>query len=109
MANNEERYEEIIASIVVSTVSQIEGVADLSLDSGATFSGKLFRSTANSVQVTLVSSTQVVVDICIKAYYGTRVPELAYAIQSAVQEKVKNSTPYQVSNVNVHVVGVVFK
>ena len=84
MAKNEERYEDIIASIVVSTVSQIEGVADLSLDSGATFSGKLFRSTSNSVQVTLVGEGEVVVDICIKAYYGTRVPELAYAIQSAV-------------------------
>ena len=109
MAKSEERYEDIIASIVVSTVSQIEGVADLSLDSGATFSGKLFRSTSNSVQVTLVGEGEVVVDICIKAYYGTRVPELAYAIQSAVQEKVKNSTPYRVRNVNVHVVGVVFR
>ena len=109
MAKNEERYEEIIASIVVSTVSQIEGVADLSQDSGATFSGKLFRSTGSNVQVTLVSDNQVVVDICIKAYYGTRVPELAYAIQNAVQEKVKSSTPYQVRAVNVHVVGVVFK
>lgn len=109
MASNEERYEEIIGSIVVSTVSQVEGVADLSVDSGATFSGKLFRSTANSVQVTFVSEGEVVVDICIKAYYGTRVPELAFAIQSTVQEKVKNSTPYRVRNVNVHVVGVVFK
>lgn len=109
MAKNEERYEEIIASIVVSTVSQIEGVADVSVDSGATFSGKLFRSSANSVQVTPVTDNEVVVDICIKAYYGTRVPELAFAIQSAVQEKVKNSTPYRVRNVNVHVMGVVFR
>ena len=109
MASNEDRYEEIITSIVVSTASQIDGVADLSVDSGATFSGKLFRSTANSVQVTLIGADEVVVDICIKAYYGTRVPELAYAIQSAVQEKVKNSTPYRVRNVNVHVVGVVFR
>ncbi len=109
MSRNEERYEEIIASIVVSTVSQIDGVADVSVDSGATFSGKLFRSSANSVQVTPVSDSEVVVDISIKAYYGTRVPELAYAIQSAVQDKVKNSTPYRVRNVNVHVMGVVFR
>lgn len=109
MASNEDRYEQIIASIVVSTVSQIDGVADLSMDSGATFSGKLFRSTANSVQVTMVAEDEVVVDICIKAYYGTRVPELAYAIQSAVQDKVKKGTPYRVRNVNVHVVGVVFR
>lgn len=109
MANNEDRYEEIITSIVVSTVSQIDGVADLSVDSGATFSGKLFRSQSNSVQVTFVSDSEVVVDICIKAYYGTRVPELAYAIQSAVQSKVSAGTPYRARNVNVHVVGVVFK
>lgn len=107
MPSNEDKYEQIITSIVASTVSQIDGVADLSMDSGATFSGKLFRS-GGSVQVTMVGADEVVVDICIKAYYGNRVPELAYAIQSAVQEKVKNSTPYHVRNVNVHVVGVVF-
>lgn len=109
MPNNEERYEVIIASIVYSTVSQIDGVADLTLDSGATSKGKLFRSQNNSVQVTLFEGYEVSVDICIKAYYGTVVPDLAFAIQSGVKEKIESSTPYRVRNVNVNVVGVVFK
>ena len=109
MSNHQDRYEDIISSIVSSTVSQIEGVADLTLDSGATSKGKLFRSQNNSVQVTLYEGYYVSVDICIKAYYGTVVPDLSFAIQSSVKEKVEASTPYRVRSVNVNVVGVVFK
>lgn len=109
MAQNEERYEQIIATIVATTVSHIEGVAEMSVDSGATFTGKLFRSTSNSIQVTLLPKNLVTVDISIKAYHGVRVPDLAYSIQTAVKQAVETSTPYHTQSVNVNVVGVVFR
>lgn len=108
MSLEQQKYENIISSLSASTVSQIDGVADLSLDSGATFSGRLFRSTANCVQVTIVEKSAII-DISIKAYYGYKVPELAYNIQRAVKQKVETATPYRVKSVNVNVVGVVFK
>lgn len=108
MSLEQQKYENIISSLSASTVSQIDGVADLSLDSGATFSGKLFRSTSNCVQVTIVEKSAII-DISIKAYYGYKVPELAYTIQRAVKQKVETATPYRVKSVNVNVVGVVLK
>lgn len=108
MSLEQQKYENIISSLSASTVSQVDGVADLSLDSGATFSGRLFRSTANCVQVTIVEKSAII-DISIKAYYGYKVPELAYTIQRAVKQKVETATPYKVKSVNVNVVGVVFK
>ena len=107
--HNQERYEDIISSIVTSAVSQIEGVADLTLDSGATSKGRLFRTQNNSVQVTLFEGNEATVDICVKAFYGTMVPDLAYRIQTAVKKEVESGTPYRVRNVNVNVVGVAFK
>lgn len=109
MAFDSERYENIIASITTATVSQISGVADLSLDSGATFTGKMFRSQNNSVQVTVTHSMEVIININVKAYYGYKVPDLAYEIQTTVKSKVESSTPYKVKSINVNVIGVVFK
>ena len=108
MSLEQQKYENIISSLSASTVSQVDGVADLSMDSGATFSGRLFRSTDNCVQVTIVEKSAII-DISIKAYYGYKVPELAFAIQKAVKQKVESATPYKVKSVNVNVVGVVFK
>lgn len=109
MSIEQQKYENIISSLSATTVSQIDGVADLSMDSGATFSGKLFRSTNNCVQVTITDPNIAIIDISIKAYYGFKVPELAFAIQKAVKSKVETATPYKVKSVNVNVVGVVFK
>ncbi|MBQ9145226.1 MAG: Asp23/Gls24 family envelope stress response protein [Clostridia bacterium] len=106
---HKERYEQIIATLTATTVNHIEGVADISLDSGATFTGRIFRSQANSIQVTLLGAGEATIDISLRAYYGVNIPELAFTIQQAVKDKVEESTPYKVRHVNVNVVGVVFK
>ena len=105
----EDHYEPIIDALVSTTVSHIDGVAEMSVDSGATFTGKLFRSTSNSIQVTLLPNNLVTVDISVKAYHGVRVPDLAYTIQTAVKSAVESSTPYHTQSINVNVVGVVFR
>ena len=108
MPSEIEKYENIISSLAASTVSQIDGVADLSIDSGSML-GRFFKSQGNSVQVTLTEKKEVIIDVSFKAYYGYKVPDLAYRIQTAVIEKVEAATPYKVKAVNINVVGVVFK
>lgn len=102
------KYESIIASIVGVAVYQVEGVASLSTDSGASFRGKLFRGKGKSVQVTMHKDNLVVIDVSINAYYGHKVPDLAFDVQNKVKEEVEKATSYKVSAVNVTVIGVVF-
>ena len=108
MATEIEKYENIISSLTASTVSQIDGVADLSLDSGSML-GRILKSKNNSVQVTLTEQKEALIEVSFKAYYGYKVPDLAYEIQKQVIEKVESATPYKVKTVNINVVGVVFK
>ncbi|MBQ7653303.1 MAG: Asp23/Gls24 family envelope stress response protein [Clostridia bacterium] len=107
MPSEIEKYENIISSLTASTVAQIDGVADLSIDTGVV--GRFFKSQGNSVQVTLTEKKDAMIDVSFKAYYGYKIPDLAYRIQSAVIEKVEAATPYKVKAVNINVVGVVFK
>lgn len=109
MAASKDHYEKIITSLTQAAVSQVDGVADLSLDSGATFTGRMFRSPSSSIKVILLPDMTVSIDASIKAYYGYKVPELAFAIQQTVKDKVEQGTPYKVRDVNVNVVGVVFR
>lgn len=46
------------------------------------------------------------IDIFIVADYGTKIPQLAWDIQSAVKEKILQVTNKKVSAVNIHVQGV---
>ena len=108
MSSEIEKYENIISSLTASTVSQIDGVADLSIDSGSML-GRIFKSKGNSVQVSLNDKKEAVIDVSFKAYYGYKVPELSFEIQQSVISKVEAATPYKVKAVNINVVGVVFK
>ena len=108
MASEIEKYENIISSLAASTAAQIDGVADLTIDSGSML-GRIFKSQGNSVQVTLTEKQEAIIDVSFKAYYGYKVPDLAYKIQTAVIAKVEATTPYKVKAVNINVVGVVFK
>jgi uncharacterized alkaline shock family protein YloU len=108
MPSEIEKYENIISSLTASCVAQIDGVADISIDSGSML-GRVFKSKGNSVQVTLTEKKEAIIDVSFKAYYGYKVPDLAFNIQKAVIEKVETTTPYKVKAVNINVVGVVFK
>jgi uncharacterized alkaline shock family protein YloU len=107
---DQEKYEDIIEQLATGTVSEVEGVVDITQDSGATFTGRVFRSKNSGIIVTLIEElNQAVVEVNIKAYNGYRVPDLAYEIQTKIKQKVEGLTPYTVKTINVNVVGVVFK
>lgn len=107
--NTETRYEKIISSIVGVTAYQIEGVASLSSDTDNKLTGRLFRSSGKGVLVDMLGGNKVNIDIFVNIYYGYKIPDLAYELQSKIISEVEKSTAYKVSAVNVNVVGVVFK
>jgi len=99
------RYENIIASIASVAAYQVQGVASLSSESGH---GKSFKGGSKGVMVTTLGKESVTIDITINAYYGYKVPDLAFDLQNKIREEVEKATIYKVKSVNVSVVGVVF-
>ena len=49
-----------------------------------------------------------VIDVYLSAVYGTKLPDLAWEVQSSVKEAVESIAQEPVSKVNIHIQGVVF-
>ena len=101
---DEKRYEEIIASIVAVAAFKVSGVASLSGVPGRG-DGKSDRS--ENVIVT-IEQDAVKIDVCVNAFSGMSVPDLAYDLQKAVAFEVEKATKFKVKAVNVYVDGIVF-
>ena len=69
---------------------------------------KLFgqrQSTTKGIKVD-IAGQDVMIDINIMVYYGIRIPDIAFNIQSQVKKSVEAMTGLNVREVNVHVQGV---
>ena len=67
------------------------------------FSGK--KNMAKGIKVDKTEATAKI-DVNIIVEYGSRIPDVAYEIQTRVKKSVENMTGLKVSEVNVHVQGV---
>ena len=68
------------------------------------FNNKEFRA---GVHLTKTKEGQLVLDIFVKLEYGSKVNEVALAIQQNVRDQIFNMTNVLISEINVHIVGVV--
>lgn len=104
--------EEVISTIAGLTTSEIKGVAGMLLrpDSPEAKAG-LFgakRSMGKAVRVD-VRDGEVIIDIYVNLYTGTRIPDIAAEIQTRVKEAVQSMTGLTVAKVNVHVAGIIIE
>ncbi len=103
---DDNRYEDIIASIAAVAAFKVNGVASLSGVAG--MEGKAQKKQPKSVIVTMLPGDKVVIDVYVNAFSGVTVPDLAYDLQERIAAEVEKSTKYKVKAVNVNVAGVVF-
>lgn len=103
---DDNRYEDIIASIAGVAAFKVSGVASLSGIAG--MQGKVQKRQPKSVFVTIGKNNCVQIDIYVNAFSGVNVPDLAYDIQETVTKEVESATKFTVSAVNVNVAGIVF-
>ena len=98
---------DVIAVIAGVAVSEVQGVASMSggFAGGITevLSGK--KNMAKGIKVD-VNEGKAKIDVNIIVEYGTRIPDVAFEIQSRVKKSVKEMTGLEVDAVNVHVQGV---
>ena len=99
--------DDVVAVIAGVAVSEIQGVANMAggFAGGISevLSGK--KNLAKGIKVE-VGEKETKIDVNIIVEYGTRIPDVAYEIQTKVKKAVETMTGLKVIEVNVHVQGV---
>jgi uncharacterized alkaline shock family protein YloU len=102
--------DDVVAVIAGVAVSEVPGVANMAggFAGGITevLSGK--KNLAKGIKVD-VGEKETKIDVNIIVEYGTRIPDVAYEIQTKVKKAVETMTGLKVVEVNVHVQGVHMK
>ena len=102
--------EDVIASIAVGAVQEVEGVSGL-MNSAASmtelFGKKGAQKSAKSVKLELTEDA-LTLDLYVTVKYGHAIPEVAENAQKAVIAAVEAMTGCTVTTVNIHVGGVTF-
>jgi uncharacterized alkaline shock family protein YloU len=100
---------EVIAIIAGIAATEVKGVAGMS---GGVVDGitELVRKKNMSKGVKVeVGEKEVAVDLYVVIEYGTKIPDVAYAIQENVVKAIESMTGKHVVEVNVHIQGIQFK
>lgn len=99
--------DDVVAVIAGVAVADVQGVAGMAkgFAGGITeaLSGK--KNLAKGIKVE-VAGKEAKIDVNIIVEYGTRIPDIAFEIQSRIKKSVNEMTGLEVVSVNVHVQGV---
>ena len=99
--------DDVVAVIAGVAVADVQGVAGMAkgFAGGITeaLSGK--KNLAKGIKVE-VAGKEAKIDVNIIVEYGTRIPDIAFEIQSRIKKSVNEMTGLEVVAVNVHVQGV---
>jgi uncharacterized alkaline shock family protein YloU len=98
---------EVLETIVGVTVSKIDGVYALRNKRTIEALGK--KSEGRGVYIKSEADNQIAVDLYLFLTAGCKVPDVARSIQTEVQERVLGLTEIEVTEVNLHILGMVAK
>ena len=99
---------EVISTIALAAIMEVDGVAGLAGNISADLSGKISRKNlAKGVKVTVVDGG-VKINCAVMVKYGSVIADVARNVQKSVTAAVENMTGITVASVNVHVGGISF-
>ncbi len=100
--------EDVIYSLVRTTISEVEGVAGLANTAGGELAELIgLKTVTKGIKVQFVDN-QVVIDAIITVYYGYSILKVAQDVQEKVTSVVHETTGFEKPQVNVHVSGLAF-
>lgn len=100
--------EDVIATIVVHAVNDVDGIVGLNAKVGADiadFIGK--KNWGKGVKVVITEEDTLVIDCNVTISYGNSVVTVAKAAQDAITGAVESMTGVKIQSVNVNVCGIV--
>lgn len=110
IATNLNISEDVIGIIAGLAASEVEGIAGMSLGFVDGINQILGSSKKYSKGVKIeLNGKKVTVDIFVNVKYGVRIPDVAWAAQTAVKNAVENMTGLEVAAVNINVQGIIFE
>ena len=92
------------AGIAISEIAGVYGMGGTFAGITEAISGK--KSYTKGVKVEILDSKSAKIDVSIVVEYGTRIPDIAFEIQTKVKKSVETMTGLKVSAVNVNIQGV---
>ncbi len=102
--------EEVIATIAIHALSEIDGFAGLNAKPGADIVELIGKKNwGKGIKVTITEHNELYIDCNICIYYGFSVMTVAKNIQDSVASALESSTGVQVLGVNVNVCGIIRK
>ncbi len=109
IATNLNISEDVIGIIAGLAASEVEGIAGMTLGFVDGINQILGSSKKYSKGVKIeLNGKKVTVDIFVNVKYGVRIPDVAWAAQTAVKNAVENMTGLEVAAVNINVQGITF-
>lgn len=100
--------EDVITSIVIQSLSDIEGYVGLSAKPGSDIVELIGKKNwGKGIKVTISENDELTVDCNVVISYGHSVVSVAKAIQDAVSAALQSMTAVSVASVNVNVCGIV--
>lgn len=102
--------EDVVATIALHALTEIEGFAGLSTKPGADIIDMIGKKNwGKGIKVTVTENEEVIVDCNILISYGQSVVTVAKNIQDALCAALESTTGTKVAGVNVNVCGIVRK
>ena len=109
IATNLNISEDVIGIIAGLAASEVEGIAGMTLGFVDGINQILGSSKKYSKGVKIeLDGKKVTVDIFVNVKYGVRIPDVAWAAQTAVKNAVETMTGLEVVAVNINVQGIIF-
>lgn len=109
IATNLNISEEVIGIIAGLAASEVEGIAGMQLGFVDGINQILGGNKKYSKGVKIeLEGKKVTVDIFVNVKYGVRIPDVAWAAQTAVKNAVETMTGLEVAAVNINVQGIIF-
>lgn len=98
----------ILLSIISLATKEISGVSDL-VNTPAVMFKRLFRKMdSKGVVLKIGSSGKITIDVYIKVFAGTSVPDICFRVQENIKNNISSMVELKTGKINVHVVGVSF-
>ena len=100
--------EDVIAAIVAQALTEVEGVAGLSLKTGADIAELLGKKAwAKGMKIIVGANNELSIDCNINIRYGYSVIDVAKAAQEAIANALDATASVSVAAINVNVCGIV--
>ena len=101
--------EDVVATIALQAMNEVEGFAGLSSKPGADIAELLGKNWGKGLKITIADNNDLTIDCNVMIFYGCSVVEVAKQLQDGIASAMESVTGIEVVEINVNVCGIIRK